>query len=43
MHGIEQMAHMDFFYHAMKYTLKGTMDAASKGTFRRKWLKKLLN
>ena len=27
---------MDIFYHAMNYTSKGTMDAASRGEFRRK-------
>ena len=36
MHGIEQMTQMDIFYHAMNYTSKGTMDAASGGAFRRK-------
>ena len=36
MHGIEQMTQMDIFYHAMNYTLKGTLDAASRGAFRRK-------
>ena len=33
MHGIE---HMDIFYHAMHYSSKGTIDAASGGAFRRK-------
>ena len=36
MHDIEQVTQMDIFYHAMNYTLKGTVDAASGGTFRRK-------
>ena len=36
MHGIEQMNQMDIFYHAMNYFSKGTMDAASRGAFRRK-------
>ena len=36
MHGIEQMTQMDIFYHAMNYTSKGTMDATSRGAFRRK-------
>ena len=36
MPGIEQMTRMDIFYHAMNYTLKGTMDVASKSAFRRK-------
>ena len=36
MHRIEKMTHMDIFYHAMNYTSKGTMDAASGGAFRRK-------
>ena len=36
MHGIEQMTQMDIFYHAMNYTSKGTLDAASGGAFRRK-------
>ena len=36
MHGIEQMTHMEIFYHAMNYTSKGTVDAASGGAFRRK-------
>ena len=36
MHGIKWMTQMDIFYHAMNYTLKATVDAASRGTFRRK-------
>ena len=36
MHGIEQMTHMDIFYHAMNYSSKGRVDAESKGAFRRK-------
>ena len=38
MHGIEQMTHMDIFYHAMNYTSKVTVDAASRSAFRRKSL-----
>ena len=40
MHGIEKMTQMDIFYHAMNYTLRGTVDAASRGAFRRKSAKK---
>ena len=36
MHGIEKMTQMDIFYHAINYTSKGTMDAASGGAFQRK-------
>ena len=36
MHGIKQMTQMDIFYHAMNYTSKGTVDATSRGAFRRK-------
>ena len=36
MHGIEQMTQMDIFYHAMNYSSKGTITAASRGAFRRK-------
>ena len=36
MHGIEQMAQMDILYHAMNYSSKGIVDAASRGAFRRK-------
>ena len=36
MHGIENMTQMDIFYHDMNYTLKGIMDGASRGVFRRK-------
>ena len=36
MHGIEQMAQMDIFYHAMNYTSKGIIDAACCGAFKRK-------
>ena len=36
MHGIEQMTQMDIFYHAMNYTSMATVDAASRGAFRRK-------
>ena len=35
MYGIEHMTHMDIFYHAMNYTSKGTMDATSRGAFRK--------
>ena len=34
MHGIEKMTHMDIFYHAMNYILKGTIDTASRDAFR---------
>ena len=40
MHGIEKMSHMDIFYHATNYTLKGTVDAASRGAFKRKTVEK---
>ena len=30
------MTQMDIFYHVMNYTLKGTVDVASRGAFRRK-------
>ena len=30
------MTQMDIFYHAMNYTSKGIVDAASGGTFKRK-------
>ena len=33
MHGIEQMTQMDILYHAMNYTSKGTVDAASRRDF----------
>ena len=36
MHGIEQMTQMDIFYHAMNYSLKGTINAASRGALRRR-------
>ena len=35
MHGIEQMTQMDIFYHAMNYSSKGTVNAASGGAFKR--------
>ena len=41
MHGIEHMTHMDIFYHAMNYTLKGTMDVSFRGAFRRKRAKEV--
>ena len=36
MHGIEQMTHIEIFYHAMNYTSKGTEDAVYGGALRRK-------
>ena len=36
MHGIEQMTHMDIFYHAMNYTSKGIINATCCGAFKRK-------
>ena len=36
MHDIEQMTHMDIFYHAMIYTSKGIIDATCCGAFKRK-------
>ena len=39
MHVIEKMTQMDIFYHAMNYTSKGIVDAASGGAFRRKGAK----
>ena len=36
MHFIEQMTHMDIFYHAMNYSSKGIVDTESRGAFRRK-------
>ena len=36
MHGIKQITQMDIFYHAMNYSSKGTINAASRGVFRRK-------
>ena len=36
MHGIEQMKHMDIFYHAMNYTSKGILDATCYGAIKRK-------
>ena len=36
MHGIEQMTQMDIFDHAMNYSSKRIVDAASRGAFRRK-------
>ena len=35
-HRIEKKTRMDIFYHAMNYTLKGTVDPTSRGAFRRK-------
>ena len=42
-HRIEHMTHMDIFYHAMNYTSKRTMAAASRAAFRIKVLMKLLS
>ena len=36
MHGIDQITHMDIFYHAMNYTSKGIIDAACCGAYKRK-------
>ena len=36
MHGIDQITHMDIFYHAMNYTSKGIIDAACCRAFKRK-------
>ena len=36
MHGIDQIAQMDIFYHAMNYSSKGIIDAACCGAFKRK-------
>ena len=36
MHGIEQMTHMNIFYHAMNYTSKGIINATCCGAFKRK-------
>ena len=36
MHEIDQITHMDIFYHAMNYTSKGIIDAACCGAFKRK-------
>ena len=36
MHGIDQIKHMDIFYHDMNYTSKGIIDAAYCGAFKRK-------
>ena len=36
MHEIEKITQMDIFYHAMNYTLNGTVDVASRGPFKRK-------
>ena len=35
MHGIDQITQMDIFYHAMNYSLKGIIDAACYGAFKR--------
>ena len=40
MHGIDQIIHMDIFYHAMNYTSKGIIDAACCGVFKRKSIEK---
>ena len=36
MHGIDQIAQMDIFYHAMNYTSKGIIDGSCYGEFKRK-------
>ena len=36
MHGIDQIAQMEIFYHAMNYTSKGIINAAYCGAFKRK-------
>ena len=36
MHGIDLKTQMDIFYHSMNYTLKGIIDAACSGAFRRR-------
>ena len=36
MHGIEKQTQKDIFYHAMNNSSKGTVDAASRGAFKRK-------
>ena len=36
MHGIDQITHMDIFYHAMNYSSKGIIDVACCGAFKRK-------
>ena len=36
MHGIDLTTQMDIFYHFMNYTLKGIIDAACCGAFKRK-------
>ena len=36
MHGIDQIAQMEIFYHAMNYTSKGIINAACCGAFKRK-------
>ena len=36
MHRIEKITHMDIFYHVMNYALNGIVDAASRGSLRRK-------
>ena len=36
MHGIDLTTHMDIFYHSLSYTIKGIIDAACFGAFKRK-------
>ena len=36
MHGIDQITHMDIFYHAMNYSSKGIIDAVCCGAFKGK-------
>ena len=36
MHDIDQITQMDIFYHVMNYSLKGIIDVACYGAFKRK-------
>ena len=36
MHGIDEITHMDIFYHAMNHASKEIIDAACCGAFKRK-------
>ena len=40
MQGIDQITHMDIFYHAMNYTSKGIINATYCGAFKRKNVEK---
>ena len=40
MHGNDQITKMDISYHAMNYSLKGIIDAACCGAFRKKSVEK---